>query len=160
MCAFTLEGIRGTIEVVMFPDHYRNFGEHIGPDRAIMMACERMDEDNKVQCHEAYPLGEAHKHYCEGIAVRIDGDELDEDIVNQLRALIERHPGDTPLEIRMVMDTAVVTVVPEQRLWVDPASALGDALADLVGSENVETAILQTPRKRVIERNFMRSKSA
>jgi len=55
------------------------------------------------------------------------------------------------------MDTAVVAIVPEQRLWVDPASALGAALADLVGSENVETSILQTPRKRVIERNFIRS---
>jgi len=59
-----------------------------------------------------------------------------------------------------MMDTAVVAVVPEQRLWVEPNSALGDALGALVGSENIETSILQTPRKRVIERNFMRSKSA
>jgi len=160
MCAFTLEGIRGTIEVVMFPDHYRNFGEHIGPDLAIMMACERMDEDNKVQCHEAYPLGEAHKHYCEGMAVQFDGENLDEKLMDELRNLIERHPGDIPLELRMMMDTAVVAVVPEQRLWVEPNSALGDALGALVGSENIETSILQTPRKRVIERNFMRSKSA
>ena len=157
MCAFTLEGREGSIDVVMFPEVFRNFGGCVGEDMAIMIACERMEEDGKVQCHEAYALGEAHAHYCEALAVSIDAEDLDENQLEQIKDLVSLHPGDTPISLRLVLDGAVVTVAPEARLHVRASQSLGRTLVELVGEENVQVTVLTQPRKRVLERSFARA---
>lgn len=158
MCAFTLESEVGSIDCVMFPETYRNFGACIGEDLTIMMACERMEEDNKVQCVEAYPLEDAHAHYCKAMALKLDGENIDEEVLAQLKDLVSLHPGDTPMSLRLKCDGAVVVIQPEARLNVKATHSFGQTLVDMFGAENLSVDVLETPRKREPEpRSFSRA---
>ena len=69
---FRLEHLHGTVEVVAFPDGFREYGMHLVEDAAVMVCGKLLREDGvRIQASEIYPLADVPKHFTTRVSVHL-----------------------------------------------------------------------------------------
>ena len=98
MAVFTLEDTTGHAEVVVFPKLYREIGDQLEDDKAVVVrGRSEATEDGKearVLAETVTPLDAAETRVLEGITIRLP-EELSPDGVARLQALLAESPGQT-----------------------------------------------------------------
>ncbi len=148
MAVFRLEDLDGSVEVVAFPDAYREYGAAIGADRTVMVCGEirREESETRLIAYEVYPLEDAPTLYAERISVHLQGSHASEGLLGSIRDLLRLNPGRTPVVVclefpggeKVFLDTDIC-------YKVTPSEALIEALERLVGEETVYVAVNANP---------------
>jgi DNA polymerase-3 subunit alpha len=101
MAVFRLEDLDGSLEVVVFPEAYQNYGMYVQDDRPIMVCGEvsKSEEPARMFAQELYPLADAPKHFAVRVGVHVPVSHLDNGKLERVRAILEAHPGVTPVVI-------------------------------------------------------------
>ena len=153
MAVFRLEDLDGSVEVVVFPDAYRDYQSVMSPDRPVMVCGEiRRDEsETTLLAYEVYPLEDAPKLYAERVSIHLLGANLSDGLRDQIRDVLRLHPGKTPVHLclefpggeKVFLDTDV-------SYKVTASEALVEAVEHLVGEDTVYVAVnsnaLRKPR--------------
>ena len=104
MATFNLEDMTGGIEVVAFPDTYTKNYESIRQDAPVWIKGRFLGEgDNRrIMLVQMMPLTDALKQQVKRILIRVSLPGLENATIQELKDILDRHPGDTPVAFELV----------------------------------------------------------
>ncbi len=144
MAFLTLEDFSGQCEVICFPDAYEEHRALLTGGEEILFvmgrSSSRSGEESKLVLEKAYGLDGACAFLIRSLKVSVPAD-LPADRAEQLLALIQAHPGRTPLNLR-ILEGDFEAEVTATKASVEPVPALLLGLAGLLGPEAVEPVCL------------------
>ncbi len=151
MAVFDLEHLDGTLEVVVFPDAFRDYEVHL-KDAAAVMVCGELSKDEeqmRIKAWEIYPLKDVHRQFAERVSIHIPAANLEDAKLWKIKELLAKHPGDTPVTICLQFPTG-------EKVFVETHSAFKVAATDqlvmdvehALGEESVYVAVNRRPCKR------------
>ncbi|NDY41899.1 DNA polymerase III subunit alpha [Dissulfurirhabdus thermomarina] len=107
MAFIVLEDLRGSIEVVCFPEVYVRAAELLEGDRPVWVQGTYKKEDDrgvhKVLAETVEALEEARRRRISGLTLELRGDRLAPEDLEPLRQVLRRHPGPYPVRLGVVL---------------------------------------------------------
>ncbi len=99
MATFILEDMGGRIEVVAFPDCYKRYYEYLREGQLVLVKGRFMGEGESRRIHLAQimPLAEAFEKQAKRMILRIFLPGLEETVLEELKVLLDKSPGDCPV---------------------------------------------------------------
>ena len=128
MCVLTLDDAQGSLEVVVFPDAFKQHGHLAEEGRMVLVKgrCERDDESARVLVSEIAPLEIITERLASSVAITLSAPPHDRDTFMQLWDVLMQHKGDRRVAIelcdpdhhlRVTLDiNAQIRVRPSERL--------------------------------------------
>ncbi len=96
MAVFMLEAEDGKVETVVYPEAFGKFGHLLATDAMVLVRgkYERDEETSKVVVAEITPLEVIRERAVREVEITLSGKGLGKDVMRQVAAVLERHPGD------------------------------------------------------------------
>ena len=142
MAIVTLEDLDGSMDLLVFPRSFKEYGHHLVKDAILFFKgnLDKKEQSPKVLVNEITPLTEAHKKFTKSIHVRIVPSKAQDDTLKNLQAILAQYPGRTPVYLefldqnqvrsQMLVDRSLF-VLPSENLVVSLSQALGDEAISL-----------------------------
>jgi DNA polymerase-3 subunit alpha len=101
MATFRLEDLDGNVEVVVYPDSYRDYKHVLVPDRAVIICGEVKKEESsvKIVASEIYPIEEAPRLFVDHFGIHVTVSQEHMGMLEKVRDMLALHPGRTPVKI-------------------------------------------------------------
>ena len=140
MATFILEDLTGRIEVVVFPDFFQKFYEHIREDLLVLVKGKFLGEGEgrRVHLSQVTPLIEAFEKHARRVVLKLFLPGLEDTIFEELKILLEKHSGScpvlfdlqTPDSYRMIMQSI-------EAQSVKPSEEFTKSIEALLGEDSV-----------------------
>jgi DNA polymerase III subunit alpha len=155
MGTFALEHLEGTIECVAFTQAFRDYGVHLRDEAAVLVCAELRREDQpRLFVNEIYPLADAHRYFAEKLSVHVSSAMAEEGRLREVKQILRRHPGETPVFIVIEYPTGEkVFVSADHQHKVAATDRLIHDLDRLLGEETVYVGVNPAPFLRQRKRN-------
>ena len=144
MGVFRLEHLDGVVEVIAFPDAFREYGVYLS-DAAPVMVCgefTREDEQTRIKASEIYPLKDVHRHFTDRVSIHVPAANLDEARLLKIKELVASNPGNTPLTICLQFPTGEKVFVDTARTFtVEISEKLVKDIEHAVGEDGIYIAV-------------------
>ena len=136
MAYLTLEDLLGVVEIIIFPDLYKNAADLIVVERLVRITgtVDRGDKGTKVRGSKIEPLADVQAQAIKRVHIRlIDHPDVAEQLP-RLREIFQRHPGNTTISLTLRMDASQeavtaplpnLTITPSERFVADVEEVLG-----------------------------------
>lgn len=113
MAFVTLEDLSGFVEVVVFPDIYREAAECLHSDQPLLVTgtVEVSEETRKLMPKEILPLAEVSRKETKRVHFRFQVPGLVDDQLHRLKEIIMRHRGSCPVLMHLVIPHRSETVL-------------------------------------------------
>ncbi|MEW6171315.1 MAG: OB-fold nucleic acid binding domain-containing protein, partial [Candidatus Omnitrophota bacterium] len=135
MAILKLEDLQGEVEVLVFPNAYRQYSRVIQPNRIILIKGRlNLKEDTpKIIASELIPLEEFYKLIN---AIEIDLSGVRENIFTSIKEKLSLFPGKVPVYLHLdTNNRSKVKVLVGQDLFVQPNEELVKEIESLVGEK-------------------------
>jgi DNA polymerase-3 subunit alpha len=127
MCVFTLDDAAGSIEVVVFPETFKQHGHYAENGRSVLVKgrFERDDESVRVLATEIVPIEIVRERLAKSVAIRLSMPPHGRATCEQLLELLAQHKGDRRVafvilendrHLRVTADVSGIRVRPSERL--------------------------------------------
>jgi DNA polymerase III subunit alpha len=137
MASFTLEGLDGGVEALVFPETFKKIGSRLADDRVVVVQgrAETLDDGRaRLLVSEVLSLQEARSADARYVVIRLALADWDRTKGEKLRDIILSHPGACPVVLEVGSSGSETTVVaPGAHFRVQPAAGLQDAIESLLG---------------------------
>ena len=143
MSVFMLEDKDGSLEVVVFPETFRQYG-HLGESGRMVLVkgkFERDDESARVVASEILPIELVSERLAKQVAITVSTPPHDRDTFLKLWDVIAAHKGDRPVAVtlldterhlRVKLDVAPqIKVRPSERLVAEVEKICGNGSVTL-----------------------------
>jgi DNA polymerase-3 subunit alpha len=144
MCVFMLEDAHGTVEVVVFPDAFRQYGQAAAENGRMVLVkgrFERDDESARVLASEIVPLDLLRERLATQVAIRLSTPHHDRATFERLWDLFAQHKGDRPVafdvELQAPSRRLRVTIDVNAQIRVRPSQALVAEVEKICGAGSV-----------------------
>jgi DNA polymerase-3 subunit alpha len=151
MAVLRLEDLDGNVEVVVYPEAYQEYKGVLVADRAIMLCGDVKHEENEVKiiASEIYPLEDAPKLFAERLSIHLPAGHLTDELLLQLRGLLEAHPGRTVVVICLQFPGGEKVFLDTDSLYkVTCDEALIAKIEHLIGEGSVYVAVCSSPCRK------------
>ncbi|MCE9613967.1 MAG: DNA polymerase III subunit alpha [Lentisphaerae bacterium] len=151
MAIMQLEDLTGTVEVIVYPDTYAEFGNRLEAEAPLLVcgALAHENEKTKLFAQEIYPLAEAPRYFCKRVGIHVPTATLKDETLPRIKEILSLHPGQTPVTICLQYPSGEkVFVEIDKRLRVTPDPKLVHNLEQALGENSVFLAVDPTPCKR------------
>ncbi|MBE9504171.1 MAG: DNA polymerase III subunit alpha [Proteobacteria bacterium] len=123
----TLEDLNGTLEVIIFPDVYRDVATILGSDLPLLVRgrLDVSDENTKLIASEILPLRDVREKLTTSVRFRLTTPGLEKEHLNRLKEIIENYRGNCQAYIHVVIPNRSETIIslPEE-VKVKPSDGL------------------------------------
>ncbi len=165
MAVLQLEDLDGRVEVVVFPDCYREYAALLTQDQALLICGEARRDANEpdaattVIAQEIHRLEDAPRLFTERIELHVTAENYDESKLAAVRDLAQANSGNTPLVLCLEFPGAEkVFVRAGGEFRVTVCRDLIEGLRRLLGEAHVAVVLLAAPclkkrKPRAWERN-------
>jgi DNA polymerase-3 subunit alpha len=127
MCVFTLDDAAGSMEVVVFPETFKQHGHYAENGRSVLVhgRFERDDESVRVLATEIVPIEIVRERLAKSVAIRLSMPPHGRATCEQLLELLAQHKGDRRVafvilendrHLRVTADVSGIRVRPSERL--------------------------------------------
>lgn len=154
-----LEDLHGSVQVLCMNENYEKYRELLVPNKAVLIVGEvNLGEDKpKIFPQEIMPLEAAPARFTRQVHLRLQHAHLTPQRLEELRQLVEQHPGKCPLFLCFRFSSgAVVYLEAHDRYGVSPSLALEHASDALFGEDTyyakVDTALPERVQRRWAKR--------
>jgi DNA polymerase-3 subunit alpha len=144
MCVFQLEDAQGSVEVVVFPEAFRQHGALASESGRMVLVkgrFERDDESARVLASEIVPIERIREHLTKAVAIRISTPPHDRGTFEQLWDVFAQHKGDRrvafDVELQAPSRRLKVTIDVNARIRVRPSEQLVSAVEEICGAGSV-----------------------
>jgi DNA polymerase III subunit alpha len=136
MAVFTLEDLQGAMEVMVFPRTMADIGHILADDRIVVIKArfDKREDTPKLICVELSLFEPGETGSTQPVRVKVSPAGLAAGQVEQLKLLLEEHPGDAAVFIHLG-DSKVLRLPDDY--CVDPQSGLVAELRVLLGPDAV-----------------------
>ncbi|HEY5653866.1 MAG TPA: DNA polymerase III subunit alpha [Pontiella sp.] len=153
MASFRIEGLEGSINAIMFPGPFEQYGHHIVDDEIMMFGGILMEEDGgepKLQIMEVFPLDQAPSLFCDRVSIHLPEMGVNELVMKKIRETVCEFRGSTPLVFCIeFVDGQKVFLKTDHEFRVRPCVELVHRIEHLIGENMVFIAgksdALRTP---------------
>jgi DNA polymerase III subunit alpha len=127
MCVFTLDDAAGSIEVVVFPETFKQHGHQAENGRSVLVhgRFERDDESVRILATEMVPIEMVRERLAKSVAIRLSMPPHGRATFERLLELLAQHKGDRRVafvileqdrHLRVTADVSGMRVRPSERL--------------------------------------------
>jgi len=127
MCVFVLDDAGGTIEVVVFPEAFKQYGHLVEDGRTVLVRgrFERDDESVRILASEMAPIEMVRERLTKSVAIRVSMPPHGRATFERLLDLLAQHKGDRRVafvileqdrHLRVTADVSGIRVRPSERL--------------------------------------------
>jgi DNA polymerase-3 subunit alpha len=137
MCVITLDDAQGSVEVVVFPEAFKQYG-HLAEEAQMVLVkgrLERDDESTRLLAAELAPLSIVTERLTSSVAITLSAPPHGRDTLMQLWDVLMRHKGDRRVAIELqeperhlrtrIDINAQIRVRPSERLVSDVEKICG-----------------------------------
>jgi len=103
MCVITLDDAQGSVEVVVFPEAFKQYG-HLAEEGQMVLVkgkLERDDESARLLASEIAPIGVVTERLASSVAITLSALQHDRETFVQLWDVLLRHKGDRRVAIEL-----------------------------------------------------------
>ncbi|HEX5108048.1 MAG TPA: DNA polymerase III subunit alpha [Vicinamibacterales bacterium] len=144
MCVFMLEDATGSVEVVVFPDAFKQYG-HAASDNGQMVLVkgrfERDDESARILATEIVPLEMVRERLAKLVAIRLSTPPHDRGTFERLWDVFAQHKGDRPIAFDVELQGASgrlrVKIDVNTQIRVRPSEELVSEVEKICGAGSV-----------------------
>ena len=144
MCVFMLEDAVGSVEVIVFPEAFKQYG-HLASENGELVLVkgrfERDDESARVLASEIVPIGMVRERLATMVAIRLSTPPHNRGTFERLWDVLAQHKGDRPvafdIELQSVDRWLRVTVDVNAQIKVRPSEALVSDVEKICGAGSV-----------------------
>ncbi|HXH11091.1 MAG TPA: DNA polymerase III subunit alpha [Alphaproteobacteria bacterium] len=140
MAFVTLEDVQGQVDVIVFPEVYKEYGAVLETDQPVLVrGVVDWDEDSaKIIADRIVPLTEASSRLTPQVHISLPTVGLTRDLLGQLRSVLETAPGASSVYLHLLFpDAREVILLSDERLHVAPSEELVHDIEALFGQEVV-----------------------
>ncbi|MGE0591208.1 MAG: DNA polymerase III subunit alpha [Vicinamibacterales bacterium] len=143
MCVFMLEDAVGSIEVVVFPETFRQHGHLAENGRMVLVRgkLERDDETGRIMASEIVPIEAVVERLARAVSISLSTPPHGKATFEKLWDVFSRHKGDRPVAFHLVVQEADrrlrVRVDVNNQIRVRPSEGLVAAVEDICGAGSV-----------------------
>jgi len=153
MAVMKLEDLDGSIEVVVYPDAYRDYKPMLVQDQAIMLCGEVRFEDEapRIVASEVYPLRECPALFVEHISLHFPTGQVTDNpgLMTRVRDVLNAHPGRTDVHICLEFQSGEkVFMDTDSQYKVTCDESLVHELEHILGEDSVYVAVNQNPCRK------------
>ncbi len=137
----TLQDLSGSCEVVVFPSVYKASFSNIQKDAIVFVRgkVDARDDVPKILADEIVPLEEVPKRFTRLIAINLKTAGLGPEVLKEVRKILARHKGTTPVYFTLQDPKGRKTVIDSgDNLKVTTSDELFDELEGLLGENSVK----------------------
>ena len=144
----TLEDLEGAFDLVLFAEPYARFGSLVkraqagegeeGPLPLLVTGTLESGDPPKILVREILELDRADERLATQLGLRVTAEEASRDRLCALRVLLEKHPGECPVALHLVIPEVSETVFALPQLGVRPGPVLTQDLRGLFGRDVTE----------------------
>jgi len=142
MCVFTLDDAGGSIEVVVFPETFKQHGHYAENGRSVLVhgRFERDDESVRVLATEITPIEMVRERLAKAVAIRLSMPPHGRATFERLLELLAQHKGDRKVafvileqdrHLRVTADVSGIRVRPSERLVSEVEKICGSGSVSL-----------------------------
>ena len=136
-----LEDMRGTVELLVFPQAFQQLRGVLKPDTALLIRGRVRHEENarlKVVVNEARPLEAEVNGAKAELLIRVDLTRAGENLVEEVEKLLAAYPGENPVVFELTRPGDFrARLRPRKARGVKPEAALLARLREICGEEAV-----------------------
>lgn len=140
MATFILEDLSGRIEVVVFPDFYKQFYEHLREDLLVWIKGKFLGEGEGQRIHlsQIAPLSDAFQKNAKRVVLKILLPGLEDSVFKELKTILDKYQGDCPVlfELQTPHSYRMVVQSPEAQS-VKPSEEFTKNVELLLGEDTV-----------------------
>ncbi len=140
MAIMMMEDLEGRVEVLVFPASYKNVYRYIKTNLAVFIEgrLNLKEERPKIIAEDIVPIEEARARYTEAIAVDIISLGLERDILQDIRKVLEKHKGDTPVYLNLsTKRNGSYRILVDRHLFVTPSNEMISDLEEFVDQDHI-----------------------
>ncbi len=143
MCVFMLDDADGTIEVVVFPEAFRQYGQLADNTQMVLVVgkWEHDDESSRVIASEIHPIGIVAERLSRKVSIRLTTPPHDRATFERLWDIFAQHKGDRPvafaIEVREEARRYRITVDVNSQIRVRPSETLVSDVERVCGAGSV-----------------------
>ncbi|MCA1808463.1 MAG: DNA polymerase III subunit alpha, partial [Lentisphaerae bacterium] len=148
MAILRIEDVEGILEAVVYPDAFREYAEVLTENAAVMVCGEvsRNEQAVKMKVFEVYPLEQAPRFFTDRVSLHLQAASLSDELLEQIRQLLERHPGNTPAVFCLQFPKGEEVFMNTDSIYsVAVTDGLISDLEHLLGVDNVFVAVKDRP---------------
>ncbi|HSR88518.1 MAG TPA: DNA polymerase III subunit alpha [Pontiella sp.] len=151
MATFRIEGLEGSVNAIIFPGPYEEFGHLIADDATLMFGGIMMEEDSgdlKLQVIEIFPLEQAASLFCDRVSIHLPEMGVNGDVMKTLCAVAAEFRGGIPLHLCIeFVDGPKVFIHADHGFNVRPCPELEHNIEKTIGEGLVYIAAKSDPLK-------------
>jgi DNA polymerase-3 subunit alpha len=143
MAYITLEDLHGLVEVIAFPDLYRDHAEMIVPERVVRLTgtVDRGDKGTKLRGTKIEPLAELQNTGISRVMIRLHDGPTASTRLPMLRQVFQKYPGSSTVALIMALGGTMeartsplpnVKITPSEHFVADIEEVLGKGAITLV----------------------------
>ncbi|MBF8300130.1 MAG: dnaE, partial [Acidobacteria bacterium] len=141
MCVITLDDAQGSVEVVVFPEAFRQHG-HLAEEGQMVLVkgkLERDDESTRILASEIAPMTIVTERLASSVAIVLSAPPHDRDTFMRLWDVLMRHKGDrrVAIELREPDRRLRVTIDVNAQIRVRPSERLVSEVEKICGTGSV-----------------------
>lgn len=144
MMAFVqLEDLYGTIELIVFPRTFEEYGRLIKTDSIVLVegkVSQREDEETKIICEKIRPLIEEVQESTGKLYMKINT-AVQPDILENIKKILSRYKGKQPVYVvddsKRTDNSKARVMVADKAMWVNIQDSLIEELEKLLGQDCV-----------------------
>jgi DNA polymerase-3 subunit alpha len=132
----SLEDLKGSVEVICFPDVFRSALPLIQGDEPLCVRghVEHGEEQCKVIASQVMDMEEVKTMQAPPLHIILFEQRLEEGDIPRLREVIDHHPGARSMRIHLVLEEGQVAVLePPEEMRVDTSATLREAFTAALG---------------------------
>jgi DNA polymerase III alpha subunit len=149
MATFQLEGMTGSIRMVMFPEALKQFGTGLQDEMPVMVGGEfkKRDDEPQLMVHEVTRLSDCPEWYADVVRVHMTEAQVSEEKLRALREKLGDFPGRIPLQFCVTFPEGQrVFLASDGEFNVHPSRAFVRMVEHLFG----EGCVFVKPRAEVL----------
>ena len=140
MCVFMLDDAAGSVEVVVFPETFKQHGHLAENGQTVLVKgkFERDDESARVLAAEIVPIGVVRERLAKSVAIRLSTPPADRATFERLWDLFAKHKGDRRVAIVLhERDRHIRVTVDVNGIRVRPSETLVSEVEKICGTGSV-----------------------
>ena len=140
MCVFMLDDAAGSVEVVVFPETFKQHGHLAENGQTVLVKgkFERDDESARVLATEIVPIGLVRERLAKSVAIRLSTPPADRATFERLWDLFAQHKGDRRVAIVLhERDRHIRVTVDVNGIRVRPSETLVSEVEKICGTGSV-----------------------
>ncbi len=140
MAIVTLEDQEGSIDALVFPRTFKDFGQYLTQDAILFMKgkLDKKEQDPKLLVSEITPISEAPKKLTRSIKISLTEDTRKDELLKGVQEVLQKYPGNIPVYLRFIgKDNRLAELLVDRGLFVSPSEEFLDSLQSLVGENSI-----------------------